>query len=400
MFPIFAAAATAAALSPISAREDQVLSVACSSPSVNQATLEHLGSIPTEPWMVSLKDQGAPIVALANTGEILGYTRIRVDFRACPGADRRWYPAEKRFFLTRKFLGKHLEKSFQLSIKLSPTAVDVSPTLINIKRDSDSKGESWATVSDNGDIPTPYFRIDTGSKVLLTPAILSKRDYQSEIGSGILDLITKATAAIAPPVTLITSENKDRFNQAAAFVDSTINGLLHVEINEKAQQETALNPGTEGQVLAIYTVQLPFANDAYATKLHPEQPIGAWAVIAEPVRVSMFGTVTGGHLSGPALTPASVLGYSVAANKTVRETLSGAQDVVSARDELVKAADNEVEDKAYRLCRAIQNQAETLEMTPIDGGAIAWAYVRDLAFGNAKEGKASRGCARIGNYPR
>lgn len=394
---VFFLIASAMAIAVPATEQERQIDVGCGGPSINGATLEHLRSMPTGAWTVVPKE--AVVHPLANTGEPLGYTRIRIQFRPCPGANERHYAIEKRSFLKRKFLGKHLEKSFSLSIKLSPTDVGVSPTLISVKRDSDSKGEKWATTSDNGNIPTPYFRIDRGSTVVLTPQILSKRDYNSEIGSGLIELITQASAAIAPKVPLITSENKKRFNDAAAFVDSQINSLLHVDIDEKTIVEADLNPGNQEQVLAIYSVWLPFANDVYGTSLHPIKPVGVWTVIAEPLRASMLGTTTTDHLAAAKLSPAAVLGFKVDSNKTVREALSGSQDVIAARDELVKAHEPETGDKAYRLCRLIQSQVEKLEMMTIDGAAVSWAYVKDLALTPKVENQAVAGCSRIGNFP-
>lgn len=336
----------------------------------------------------------------ANTGKILGYTRFRIDFYDCPAEDVRDYGDEKRNFLKRWFLGKHATKTVEFTMSYSPNGVETKRLAVSVNRKSGNDGENWETTINAPMIPSPYFRIDQGSKATVSARVNVSRDYDSNIAEGALELVTKATAAIIPSATLITDENKERFGKASSFVDTAISGLLKVTIEEHPTVEYPLLPGRDGQVLAIYALHLPFANNAYGNAAYPLKPAGIFVVAADRLRWSMFSDVSEGPLKATSLSPESILGYLVDDQKTIRERLGGAQIIASAQDELVSSGDaDEQANKGYAICRLIATEAESIGLTPPDRAAVAWAYVKSMAFDPDKEGAVLAGCSRIDMFP-
>lgn len=372
----------------------------CVFPSVNPATFEHLilsptANVPVPPHGLQQQER---MQITANTGKALGYTRIRAAYYPC-GTSIRRYQDERRPWLKRFFFGKNAEKLLKLSVLLKPGDVKFEAPLTSLVRHSNKQGEDWSTSIHNDRILTPYFRADVGSTVTFEITVKSTRDYDATIGADVLDLITQASALIAPTAPLITAENKGRFNAAATFLDKAVDGLLKVAIEEKSLSDIQLSPGSDGAVLAVLTVNLPMANNTFANAAFPNRTLGQWVIYAERLRPSMMGDVSGGRVQRGSTSPAAILGYLVGDKKTLREALGASKGVVAARDALVTENGAEIENKARVLCRVIAAEAERLELAPADVGATAWAYLIDLAFSRSKAAVAERGCGDIELYP-
>lgn len=229
--------------------------------------------------------------------------------------------------------------------------------------------------------------------------ITATREYNSSIGSDVIGLVKRATALISPAAPLITDQNKDRFNDAATFFDSTVNGLLKVSVLEKPGRtfELADRPGR--QDLAVVTLVAPWANDVYPSHQTAMVPVGQWTIYAEPLRRSMLAKVDDrGMIAAGSFTSATIMNFGVADNKTLGETLAGSSSVVAARDALVASADGAAADPARVYCRAVQREAESLGLAPIDAALAAWAAVADLALSDTKMSNAMTGCNRIEHF--
>lgn len=382
----------------------------CSDSHLNPATMVHLrispgsqGSAP-DGQLVSRSNGQFIEVSQGNGGKILGYTRIRILYRSC-GGEQRDYVGEKRDDIARFFLGKHAQKFLTIEAQVTPLDVKTSRPVASINRDSTKQGEVWDTQIENNGILFPYFRVDRSSLVNVTAKLHSAREYQSTIAADTLDIVQRASALISPTTALITTENKGRFNEAAGFVDTAVQGLLKVSIDEQVRYSVPLNPGVNGQVLGIITLRLPIANDVYRSKTD-ERMVGQWVIYAEPLRLSMLDDVNGnGPIRRTNVSAAAVLNYLVDDKKTLREALSGVQSLVTARDALVKTAGNtqssaeDITDKARPLCRIVANESLSLGMTPVDAGAAAWAYLTDLALPKGKMKDAETGCGEVEFYP-
>lgn len=388
-----ASAAVAQQDETISLDNGQVLHLPdCRADQLNPATMVHLR------MARGTSTKGTEALVEGNSGKILGYTRIRIFYRSC-GGDQREYLPERRGDLSRFFLGKHAKKILTINAHVTPLDVKANEPLASINRDSTKKGEEWSTDVDNNEVLLPYFRIDRGTVIALDAKLHSTRDYDSSIASDALDLVQRASDLINPTTALITTENKDRFNKAASFVDTAVNGMLKVSIDERVRLSSPVVTPQSGEVLAVITLRLPRSTDVYASAI-PERLLGQWVIYTEPARASMLDDVAFGQpIARNAISAAGVLNYLVDDKKTLREAFSGVKNLVSARDALVGASVAESRDKARTLCRAVAGEALALGLTPVDAGAAAWAYVADLALADAKMKKAEAGCAAVEFYP-
>ncbi|HVF38247.1 MAG TPA: hypothetical protein VNA29_09940 [Sphingomicrobium sp.] len=374
----------------------------CNLEQINPATLVHLqmgnfqaaGHTDTAK-MVTTSD----LSISANGGKVLGYTRIGVRYKSCGGL--RDLTKERRDALKRFFFGKHATKLLTLKLHVRPLDVKATKPLASIKRDSDKKGETWATEIVNDEILLPYFRVDRSSTVAIEASVESDRAYDSSLAGATLDIVQRAAALINPTTALITTENKERFNSAATFVDGAVNGMMAVSIDEKANSRAALDSPMQKQTLAIITLKLPMANNTFGSTRFPMQEVGQWEVYAETYRPSMLADLTSpSPIPRNETSVASVLNYLVDDKKTIRESLAASKSLASSRDALVAATKpDDVTNKARTLCRAVASEAEALGLTPVDVGAVAWAYLADLALEPSKNSAAESGCSVVELYP-
>lgn len=381
----------------------------CKAPNLNPATLVHLQMNPTpnqEPVVTS--DPSIPSVTLSgsvemasggNGGAPYGYTRLRILYSACQAVQRTYDP-ERRPSIRRYFFGKNAAKVLKLKASVDPLGVDATNTLASIGRKSGKQGEEWTTDVENDAILLPYFRIDNSSVVKLEVSFDSNRDYNTSVAGSALDIIKRAGALISPTSALITTVNKARFNDAASFVDTAIDGLLKVSISEKARLDATLKPGNKPQILAVITLSAPGANDAYPTKFFPNAPIGQWTIIADRVRPSMLGVAQSETSLAPgSYTTAAVMNFYVSDDKTLREALAGSSSVTTARDALIKATVAGATDAGRSFCRVVASESDSLGLAPLDVGAAVWAALNDLALADDKARTARAGCAGIEYFP-
>lgn len=367
----------------------------CRAAHQNPATLVHL-QVQETPSENAVADES--LVKLAGSGgKVLGYTRIGVRFRPCGG--ERDLTKERRDFLRRLFAGKHASKTFMVDLHVTPLDVKKTLPLLVIKRDSTAKGENWSTDVLNDHILLPFFRVDRTSTVRIQATLKSTRTYETSVASTVLDIISRASALITPTTPLITEANKKRFNDAANFVDSTVNGLLAVTIDEKVETRPRLNSPDKQQVLAIINVSLPRANDSFASPAFPSQYVGQWEIYAEKFRVSMLADNAVGALPLSQITAASVLDLLIDDKTTLREKLAGSKGVTAARDALAAAKDGAVGQAALVVCRAVAAEATAIGLAPVDAGAAAWAYLADMAMAKAKHDAALAGCNPVEYFP-
>jgi len=398
MITLFACAGALAFASPTTAQSDP-FPPSCSADHLNPSTLAHLRISRSGPGFDP--DRGPVLTeSLGNGGKVLGYTRIRAFYQPC-SRDQRSYVPEKRNDFTRFFLGKHAKKLLSVQLQITPLDVKTNKQLAAIERDSTKKGEVWNTDVENDGILLPYLRIDQSSVVAIDAKLSSTRDYDSSIGADALDIVQRASSLINPTTALITTENKDRFTEAANFVDVSVNGMLKVSIDEQVHLRVPLKQSLAKQILAIITLQAPRANDVYPSTDYPERILGQWVIYAEPVRQSMFDDVpVGGRINRNTVTSAAILNYLVDDKKTLREALAGVKSLVSARDALVKADKAGAVDSARSLCRTVAAEAQSLGLAPIDAAATAWAYLIDVALSTEKAAEAEKGCSEVELYPR
>lgn len=385
-------------------------SAACSSKHLNPASLAYIYL--SEGNLVPEKDadtqqrssgttSGSSEPADWGGGEVIGYTRLTIEYHACE-SEQRDYNVERRTWWRRAFAGKSATKALGVSAKISPLNVTRVASLARIERKSDGKGEAWDTSIETDRVLTPYFRIDRSSTLDLSFDLVSTRDYNFEQSKEIFSLIEKAANLLTPSTKLITSATKERFNKTADFVNNSVSGLLHVSVKEKARRVVYLQDSNERGRLPLGSIVLmtPWANDALApmdgsdVKKGKYRAIGRWDVFAEPVRASLFGIPNENRrLPAMNLSSSNVLNFAVDEDKTIRELLNSNQGVKAARDALVRTPGEKL---AEVLCRAVMAEADRLWFSPADSGAVAWAFIADLSL-TEKEGH--EGCRKIENYP-
>lgn len=371
----------------------------CQVPQRNNASLFHIRSSRPAPAANPTAAMQQPFSEFAggNGGKILGYTRLTASYVACDGGQRD-LSEEQRDVLARFFLGKETHKTLSMTTRVSPLDVKATTTLARFDRLSGRKGEEWSTSMENDRILLPYFRVDRSSTIDLQSELLSTREYNSSFAAGSFEVVEKAAALISPSAILITEENRARFNDAANFVDSSVNGLLRVSISERLRETLTFEGATGERLLATITLVLPHANDAFPSPRNPERVIGQWQIKAEAIRPSMFGDPgTRDRLSRTQLSAASILNFLVADNKTMREALAGAASVAAARDALITAPRDAA--RARVLCRAVSAEADRLGLTPMDASAAAWAFLADMALPPEADNACRTGAGAVEYYP-
>jgi hypothetical protein len=370
----------------------------CTDTNVNQTTMAHLRINQSTETAARPTGLAFANVSASGGGKVLGYTRLRLEYIGCPG-DPRDYQSERRAGVKRYFMGKHASKLLQLSAHVRPLDVRRSYMLASIKRGSTKQGEEWTTNLDNGSIFLPYFRVDQSSVVNLEANLVSSREYGSSVGEGALNLVGRASDLLSPTTAWINEANKAGFNKAANFIDASINGLLKVSIDETVRKGVRLDPTNGEQTLAVITLSVPRANDAYVSTSAPEVMVGQWRIIAEPIRPSMFADVLMGQpLARNQITAANILNFSVDDGKTLRQMLAGVASVGAARDGLIGARPADIRNRARTLCRVVAIESDRLGLAPVDSGAAVWAYLTDMALGDAMN-TAEAGCREVEHYP-
>src|SRR5258707_5762240 len=125
-----------------------------------------------------------------------------------------------------------------------------------------------------GLVLSPYVEFAENALIRVEANLTATREYNSSIGSDVLGIVKRASALISPAAPLITDQNKDRFNDAATFFDSTINGLLKVSVLEKPGRTFAIADRPGRQDLAVVTLVVPWANDVYPSPKSSMMAIG------------------------------------------------------------------------------------------------------------------------------
>jgi hypothetical protein len=343
-------------------------------PNVNPATLEYLRRIDT------------PSSALT-TGRTTGYARIVAEYQPCQVTDsyRRRYEPERRDIVRRFFMGKQVSKILTAKVSVRPLGVSGLTTLMSIARDSGKEGEKWATAVGNSLTILPYFRIEPNMTLNLEASYLSNRTYASSVASDTLNLLDRATKLITPATPLITTSNKARFNDASTFVDTTINGLLRVEIKEDLRANAWLGPDKE-TVLAELVLVATGTNDPYArNSFEVPRPVGKWIIKAQVLEGSLFSG------TGTAPSAASILNFQVTDGKRVREMLAGDTIITTARAAVDKASADAKKAPAAALCRALASRADAEGFSTTDVNWIVAAYIAEMA--PIPDKAVSAGCA-------
>jgi hypothetical protein len=267
--------------------------------------------------------------------------------------------------------------------------------LTTINRDSGDKGETWSTSIENDVILLPFFRSDPNGSVDLDIVFSSTRDYDASFAGKSLDVIKRASDLLSPQGKLITSLDKDAFNQAATFVDGTLNGLLRIAINEEAHLNWSMSD--QRDEVATLTLYASGANDPF---WGDPTPVGSWKITLEPMAgESIFALRqdADGKLSND-LSAASVLNFEVAEGRSLRDALNAEPSVQGARDHLMSVEAKDAGDAGLILCRNVAIAADRLGFAPNDVGHAVWAYLSHLAL-PTKKADAEKRCRALDHWP-
>jgi hypothetical protein len=261
------------------------------------------------------------------------------------------------------FVGLKAEKTLTVRVSVEPDNVGKDSTLTKIARFSSKSGDEWATQVNDSDILLPYFRIGQSTVIRVAPSFVASSDYSSSVASDIIDLAERAAALINPAATLITSENKDRFNKATNFVDATVNGLLHRRIGEEAVSARVPRDLQAGGEIARILLLAPGVNATVNSS--SIQPIGVWIIRADPMIRSLFGKQNAdGRLLGSTLSAPTILGFTVVEGKTLREALLAKSGVSASRDAYLQANDEPGRAKnGAEFCNVVSLEAAKLGLS-------------------------------------
>lgn len=321
-----------------------------------------------------------------------GYTRLSVQYFDCAGGLRS-YARESRDPVSRFFLGKNISKVLKLKAAIFPTDLNATMTLANVGRKSGDKGDIWTTEISNERQLLPYFRVDNSSSAMLEFEFVANQENVFGGASKVIDLVGRAANVIAPPMPLVTSENIERFNDAAQFVDRSISELLYVSITERLSKDTSLkldSSDRDGTVLAEIILFAPTGNKAKSAS--DSMPLGRWVIIAEPLIESLFVPTSGGPGE---VSATAVMNFRVAEKKTLQDAIVADEAVSTARDELLKAKGApSIGDAADKLCAAVRLRADGVGLAPVDVKYAGWAYSVQQSPGGNAANALTAACAR------
>lgn len=334
-----------------------------------------------------------------------GYTRFVLHYLPCAGSLRN-YDSQRRDWVKRLFAGKAISKLLTVRASLpSPAIATVNP-IATISHDSGRKtGEAFSTEVSNQLWLTPYFRLNGPTNVGIDFSLNAATEYKTSVAGDALDLIKRASGLIAPTSALVTDVNKDRFNEAASFVDTSINSFLKQSVLERRKDDYPV-VGGEKNLVAV-ALSLPAMNKT----LGNNATVGVWVVSTDRIISSVFYlAVTGGKLETKNLSAASILNFEVGAGISLRQSLASRAQLNQARDEFLHSEDEinstgDTETKkewnvaARGLCSAIENEAQAIGLVPMDIGAVLWAYADTLPLEEGHLNAYFRACGAHPYYP-
>lgn len=331
-----------------------------------------------------------------NGGNPVGYSRLWIQFRSCADAWKRLYPDETRDFLKRYFMGKQVSKILGVKATIDPTDVSKNLQLILVKRDSTKRGDMWRTEVTDKKVLLPYFLVDNSTVISMEFSLADSSTYESSVAGGIIEIAQKAAEAINPASTLITTENKDRFNKASSFIDGVMNGLLRREVAEILTTSFSLPlKRSEMKELSILILSPPTNKT-----IHPDvRPVGIWTITAENLARSIFGDPIGDRLDSRKLSAPTIINYRVSDSKTLGEALAERPVVITARDAYLEADASKRSTAGSAYCKVISNEVAKIGFTPVDVGAAVWAAASLLPTNKSDQEKLMIACSQIDFFP-
>ena len=359
----------------------------------NPATLPYLGFTTHAKFASS----SGTTAALSNMDGGQGYTRLRLRFIPCryvPPATAaeaqrraRAYELERRDWTRRLFAPKTVTKVLTVKTTVASPSVSTVYAVATVGRDSSRRvGETWSTEISNSRWLTPYFRVNGDTIATVDINLAANTDYKLSMSADVLDLVKRAAGLLSPTTTLVTTLNKDRFNDAASFIDTSISNFLKMSVAERAVNDFQVGTGNEN--LGAIFLNLPGANDTLAST----SPVGVWVISTDRIIPSIFkADETSMSLSSGEISASSIMNFLVAPDQSLRQALASKTGVSAAHDALLQADDGAVDAKAKALCQAIRSESEAMGFAPIDVRAIGWAYAEVLLQGS-KKGKLQESC--------
>ena len=339
-------------------------------------------------------------LGLPSGGEVLGYTRLRIDYTSCATSDPRSYALESRSAIERFVVGKVDNHVLKLDANVEPIGVKASSQLYSMLRSSKKDGQSWTTDVRNDDYLLPFFRLDRASVMSFSANFQSEGSSEVGIGSALLDIVERGSKFIVPSATLITDENKPRFNDAASFVDESLSKLFYKKVTETARQSIAISPSTTApQHLARILLVAPHPTRTYITDKYRGNIIGQWDIFAEPLLKSLFAPVSGNIADVSKLDPATILNFKIGDKEVLRDRLAASEAIGKASKELAKAAAKDVGGPAISFCRLVATEAARIGLAPHDMAITAWAYLADQAMEKPKHDAAAAACGPVPYFP-
>lgn len=358
-----------------------------------------------------------------------GYTRIVADFQVHSTDHVRNYNEERRSSLARFLAGKTIARLLTVKATLARPRVSTITTFASFDYTSNRKsGESWASEVDPQRVLTPYFRIDADSAISLEATASATSTYQMNVAAGLLDVIKRAAKLVAPTTTLITSLNKERFEDASSFVDQSLSSVLQESLVERSTNDFPMKDWVGRELLTI-EVWMPIANEITPARLKAkprEEPklLGKWTIRSVPAVLSVFSDTpllltssddrvqvnkpsTNRRNKGRAavaaedkakttsqcgdsnpdiiaacaafktLDPQTVLNFQVDSGVSLAQALAGESGIAAAREHLLQNATANTDtarENANALCTLVADKAHVLGFNRFDVAAILWAY--------------------------
>ncbi|MCE2571862.1 hypothetical protein [Motilimonas eburnea] len=337
------------------------------------------------------------------------YTRLVIK-QIDPSADKGNYlPYKKPSLLSSLLADNDFNMSLSTSLSLGQNLVFTKNIISFDNQQSRKQGSSWSrTYVDS--LASPWFLVkanSTNNTAELNLTFRASSDITSAIAVTGIDAVIKATNAVSPTSSLITTLSEPFMQNTAQQIDNAVSNLADRTLSESHYTRFDLRYAEQHQS-AIITVRIPKSN-----KLPPENEedlvyIGQWEARFEPPKPSIFsetrkclvttGTTT--SISTTAMGCVSTMDLAIkSAYKDVEHydvlnfvlLKSDAEtrklsDVILQQD-TVKAALTGTTNDAQYLCSNLMQTASELGFSSTDVNLITWAVMKSNIAGKSYTSK-------------
>jgi hypothetical protein len=384
--------------------------------------------------LLTVRREGAAGTSDSPVGGYVRFWVARVESNNVASDGERDYLRERRSWLSRYLLGRSRARLLQAKITITNPNVSASYTLAATTQTSNrTDGENFTSELGQRRFLTPYVRMDPGTTVGIEFSLSASATVNPDITGNLLSIIQRGARLAGPSGSLVTALNADRLRDTTNFVDQSIANLFGEKLSERSltdfspsQWPTASSNSSEGSLLATVQAWFPMGNDVWTAGRNHQ--VGSWEIRASEPVVSVFSTLP---MRAPStapsvdpctirpaaddpelspderqacrafrgLAPATVMGFRLAENVLLGESLRGDAGITAALARYRDANTNAAE-AALALCNLVAARAEALGLNSFDSAATVWAFAHVGDLRQAVANKMASSACQAGNLAR